>query len=238
MLFGYKPRILLDPNSGEGGGAAGGGTETPPANQTPETVSKKAYEEVRADMLQYKTKLAEVTQQVNQFKTAQETKEREQLESQKQYEALYAKEKTAREEAEKKAAKLINSYAIDQRNRLLESEARKAGIREDAIQDMTRLVDTTVVRHEVVEDATGIKVSVTGIPEFIEAAKTARPFWFAQGGQVKVADVTASPGAAAQGGVPKFGTLTGQQLYELEKKDPEAAREYRRQLYKGVKAPN
>lgn len=193
------------------------------AERASELESKaKAYEEVKADMLRFKSERTELAEKLAKEAEAKETADRAKLAEQGQYKALLEKSEAEKAELAKKANTALESVTHYVRSKDVETEAVKAGIRPEALSDLRLLgLDKLEVQRE------GNEIRVKGTADFVAEQKKIRPHWFTDGKEVKF-DNGKQGGGGGSGG--------GESLVELAKKDPVAYKKKLAELVSGSKA--
>lgn len=159
----------------------------------------KGYEEVKADMLRYKAQLSEKAD-------ADAKAERERLEKQGEFKTLLEKAEAEKLTLSKKADDAEELAQRFIRFSALKEEAAKAGIRAEALSDLSFL---PISKLEIQRD--GQNITVKGAEALIAETKKNKPHWFA--------DAKAPQFDGGKGGSSKPGEMS---LVELQKKDPEA----------------
>jgi hypothetical protein len=173
-------------------------TATPPVeaapNETPKEAPKevekvidaKAYEEVKADMIKYKTKVQEFEQRVQQ-------EEEKRLRETNDWKTLYERKETEAKEAQEKLTRFESTLTNTAKFSAVREAALKAGIRQEAISDL-ELVE---LKDVVVEKSPAGRVEVRGADRAVEMLKALKPHWFGKSINVNSSIPTSSQGGLA-----------------------------------------
>lgn len=177
----------------------------------------KAAEDFKADMLRFKQEKAELAEKLSKLSGDQEAAERAKLAEQGQFKLLLERSEAEKAELKKLAEGAAESVTHFVRSRDVETEAVKAGIRPEALNDLRLLgLDKLEVQRD------GKEIKVKGTADFIAEQKKLRPHWFA--------DAKAPQFDAGKGASPKGGE---QGLAELAKKDPAAYKARLKEMVSG-----
>jgi hypothetical protein len=131
------------------------------------TVSLEDHERALADLHKYKSQLRDI-------ETKSEAQREQLLKDNKEFEKLAMVYKQKLEETDSKFKKAQEAIVLDKKFGALKEAAMKAGIRQEAIQDLESL---NMDRVEVETTSTG-RVNVLGVEGLIENLKMSRPHWF------------------------------------------------------------
>jgi len=135
------------------------------------TVDRKAYDQVRADMLKFK-------KQVKDFEAKQrEEKLRGHREKQEWQKVAELKEKEANEEREK-SSRLMKTIITDKKMAAIRNAATKEGILDSALEDL-ELIDWSDVEIETTSSG---RINVHGAEDAIKRTKALKPHWFGKAG--------------------------------------------------------
>ena len=178
--------------------------ETSPV-ETPQTDSKKNNSSGSAF---YKAKLEELERKNQEMASMLEESKTKQLKEKENYKELYEIEKNKRTQAEEKAVRISKDYLTGLKMSAIESEALKAGILPEAINDI-RPDDATMVEIETGDRGS---VSINGAKEYVEFLKETKKHWFKS---FQTPRVNNTQGQAPE--KPK--ELSGLELARLQKTD-------------------
>lgn len=103
-------------------------------------VSKKAYEEIKADMFKFKTQMKEIEAERNQLKADKDAVEREKLEEQGKWKELYEKQKQKLQETEANLSSSKNQFVDFHKKQAVISKL--GGLKKD---DYAKFIDTNAV---------------------------------------------------------------------------------------------
>lgn len=139
--------------SEENKGGAGSDAANTGSESKDEFVSKKAYEETKADMHKYKTMMKEIEAERNQLKADKEAAERESLEEQGKWKELFQKEKESRAKLEADLKQSKDSFVnFHKKNAVI---SKLGGLKND---EYSKFIDT-----ESIEVQEGGKMSEASI---------------------------------------------------------------------------
>lgn len=196
---------------------------TPIEGSAPKVISEDAHNQVRSDMHKYKANLKQEREAREALEKQLEDVRVEKAESKEEYKSLYQTSKGQLEKSEKEKKELIDSIYLNEKIDKVEVAARKKGMNEDQIKDLSRYPEyIDMVETERTDRG---RIQVHGIDEMLTQVQADRPAWF---NKVKAPNInTGLPGNT----LPINKELTGSQLNELEKKDKVAYKVYMKKHY-------
>jgi len=157
----------------------------------------------------YKNKLEELERKNAEMLAQLEESKTRQLKEKENYKELYEIEKNKRLSAEEKAVKISKDYLTGLKMSAIESEALKAGMLPEALDDI-RPEEATMVEIETGDKGT---VSILGAKEYVEFLRETKKHWFKNNYAPKINNSHPSDPVA-----PK--KLTARELLDLQKTDP------------------
>lgn len=175
---------------------------TPPKDETPPAPPKEdqgRLEHVLKDMHRYK-------EEAKAAKAEAEALRQAKLKEQNDWKTLYESEQAKRQEAEQKTERLQGSFLSHQKNAAVKDAAVAAGLRKEALADLSLLPMDDVQ----VEGTTTGRINILGADLFVEKLKASRPHWF--GGEKPNVN-TGTPGVGTGG----KGTIGVKDLQTAEK---------------------
>lgn len=153
----------------------------PKDSVNPEDKSKKKTEEESSEKMIAESEFKSVVQQsidrkkkIKELEDQLRAKDEALAKTQNDYKTLYETEKTSREAAEGENSRIKESLVMEKKWSAVESAAVKAGIRDDALDDLSRLPLSEVL----VETTSTGKINVLGVEQFIAKLKAKKPHWF------------------------------------------------------------
>jgi hypothetical protein len=138
-----------------------------PEAPAPELVDKRIAEEYKADMHKYK-------ERAKQLEAEKRDQEMKTLQANEQWKDAYEKEANLRQSVEEKLQKASEGIDYNAKYSAVREAAMKAGIREQAIEDLDVLALDTIT----VERTSLGKVNAHGADAFIDRLKASKPHWF------------------------------------------------------------
>jgi len=133
-------------------------------------ISKKAYEEIKADLFKFKGSARELeaknAELANQLKAA-ETKK---LEESNQYKTLYEKQREENSKLQGSLLQVRDNFIKNEKLREIETKALASGLRPQALELLRSIASNT---DEVVVEMTNTgRAQVVGVDTFIESLKS------------------------------------------------------------------
>jgi len=180
-----------------------------------ETVSKKAYEEVKNDMIRYKQEFKTLQDELSEYKSQLEKANESRLAEKQEFKTLYEQTKQKYEQQVQENQKLYGAFETNEKMQAIRQAAIKAGIRDEALDDLD-LMDTSGV---IVERTDQGRINIIGANDFVENLKTRKSFWFQSTQPPKVNTGT---GGGSRGDTK----LSPQEILKLEKEKPDEYRKY------------
>ena len=172
-------------------------------------VDLEAYERTKNHMHEYKRKLSEAEEKINQFQSQLSKIEDDKLLNTENYKSLWEKEKLQKEDVINKYTGLKTTIFNDKKMSAIKDHAMKSGFDPD-FMDILEAFDTSDV---VVEKTDSGKILVSGADTWVEALKSEKPKLFRQ----KV-DPTIN-NSLNNGNEPREKFYTPQELVKLQKDD-------------------
>lgn len=139
-------------------------------------VSWENHKRALDDMHKFKQKNKELGDRIKQLEQKLEDYEQKHLKEQEDWKTLFEREKQRREEAERQANEVSESFFENQKFNKVKSLAYQAGLRGEAEDDLLRMEFDGVTAEQ---DERG-HVRVYGAESFIEKLKKQKPHWFQQ----------------------------------------------------------
>lgn len=177
--------------------------------------AKSAAEDFKRDMLKYKADAKSAAEIQAKLEAEKAEADKGRLAEKEEFKKLWEAEKSEKEALKAKDAKRAETLRGYVLGREIETAAKAAGIREEALADLGLVPKGDV---EVVADGDTLKVK--GAEEWVNGLKKTRPHWFDDKSVVEPIDRKGSNGTASKGG--KMDALA---LLDLQKKDPAAYRD-------------
>ena len=204
-------------------------TGTELANQessTPETVSKEAYEQVKADMHKFKTQFKEKETALGEMATRIESLQTESLKKEKNYKELYERAEEQKTTAVNEASTIKESYLNDRRLGEIEKEALSQGM---DMQSLELLRSGAFDTDSVITETTSTgRVNVLGAKDFIEDLKQKWGTKLFSSGKAPTIN-SATPTTLNL----QDQTLSGKDVLKLQKENPAAYKAYVTKRLKG-----
>lgn len=180
-----------------------------------ETVSKKAYEEVKNDMIRYKQEFKNLQDELGEYKSQLEKANESRLAEKQEFKTLYEQTKQKYEQQVQENQKLYGAFETNEKMQAIRQAAIKAGIRDEALDDLD-LMDTSGV---IVERTDQGRINIIGANDFVENLKSRKSFWFQSSNPPKVNTGT---GEGDRGNTK----LSPSEILKLEKEQPDKYKEY------------
>jgi hypothetical protein len=185
-----------------------------------EKIPKKAYEEVKNDMLKFKAELRKKEAEVEQAKSKAKELELAALRQKEDYKTMYEQEANARKEIEGKYSKTVSAVVDSTKWNAMSRELVSLGINPSTLGDVERLINFDDI--EVETTSTG-KVNVLNAKDVAERFKSSRPFYFQGNGKPNVN--TNTPGVLTPGSVTMDQVKAAEAEYK-KTRSPESLRKY------------
>lgn len=154
-----------------------------------EVVPKSAYEEVMNDLHSYKSKYKELNDKLSSFEAEKENLKVKSLKDKEEWQKLAEVREREAEDLKKKLEATSKSTSNYFKRAEVRQQALKAGIKENAIDD----IDLLSLDDVIVETTSTGKVNVLGADKFVDRLRATKPHWFTDKTDPKV--VTTSPTA-------------------------------------------
>lgn len=200
------------------------GNETSSSATTSETPvvipEKEAFQRLQGDLVKWKQKAREYESNLQKVAEERKLTEIKTLEEQQKYKELYERANKEAETYKQKVVQTQQAYLNDVKFQALEREALRAGIRQEALEDL-RLFNTDNI---IVETTSTGNANVLGGREFVESLKQSKPYLFVDSTAPKINTTIAS-------GVVESKEMSISELLKLEKKDPER---YNKEMLKRI----
>ena len=147
-------------------------TAAPILDDTPKTGATTFYktqaENLKAELEKARQEREVISKRLNEV-------EESKLREQNQWQELAERYKNEKEKVSGEFEGFKGYFIKEKKNTAIAQEALKAGIREEALNDLSLLDSDGIVEIETTSSG---KVNVLGSKEFIENLKTIRPHWF------------------------------------------------------------
>lgn len=192
-------------------------SSTSPTDSSAETVSKEAYEQVKADMIKFKNQFRESSDAVENLNKKIEDMETESLKSKSNYKDLYEKAQQKLVDAQGETKSIKNAYLEDKKLSAIEKEALSQGVNKKAL-DLIR--SSTFDKSNVMIETTSTgRVNVIGASEFVEDLKKNWGDLFFSSKPSKINSTNPDVSNLQDP------TLTSKDLLKLQKENPAAYKE-------------
>lgn len=172
-----EPEVIVDP-------------VVPPVKD--EVVSRESYLNVSKDMHKYKEKMQAQQQEIEGYQKQLQENETKKLESKEEYKTLWEGAVQRAEKAEKTAKDLHEGMADEKKFSAILVEAKKKGIRDEAMDDLYALDRNGVV----VDRGENGRTVIEGAGQYVEELFESRRFWFKDGKTLNIDT------AVSNGGLP------------------------------------
>lgn len=196
----------------------------PPVEPEPAMVSKEVYEQTQNDMHKFKRLNQENARKLQELEAKLEQQETERLEQGEDYKGLYTQTQQKLKEERERFSSFSSAVVQDKKLSKVREFAIKAGMRQEALNDLEMLSLDDVV----FETTDGGRFLIHGADTFVEGLKASRPHWFASGEAPPINN--SIPGYTPP---PPSQVLSSRDLLKLEKEDPAA---YKREMEKKIQA--
>ena len=188
--------------------------DQPPVEE-PKTVDFSAYEATKNDMHKWKRQSQESERELKELRAQLEQRNKEELEGQQQYKALWEQSEAAKEKAEQKLNQVYDGLIKDKKVSSALDYARSLGLVEGAEEDLIGSDMSDIV----VETTDQGSFLVHGSKEWVDRKFEAKKHWFTK---PVVPPINNGVGQYQPGQAEEY---TPKQMLNLQKEDPAKYRE-------------